>query len=168
MSPTVPARVRNRTKSSPRSLMRSGRPPGSCKWDVGTTGIQYWRNKLPIAVAGPTRVSVSFSSRVKLCKSSRRTWNMLSPFITGFLLSGFLGACITRMQAVKYVAVIEGFDSVIRYRQAKIRDRGKEIPMAGTHVTIAGIHGATFDSYVASPVSEKGAGVVIVSTISGV
>ena len=40
--------------------------------------------------------------------------------------------------------------------------------MAGTHVTIAATGSATFDSYVASPVSEKGAGVVIVSTISGV
>src|SRR4030095_4173136 len=45
---------------------------------------------------------------------------------------------------------------------------GKEISMAGTHVTIASTGSATFDSYVASPVSDKGAGVVIVSTISGV
>jgi len=40
--------------------------------------------------------------------------------------------------------------------------------MVGTHVTIAATNSGTFDSYVASPVSEKGAGVVIVSTISGV
>ena len=40
--------------------------------------------------------------------------------------------------------------------------------MAGTHVTIAASGGGRFDSYVASPVSEKGAGVIIVSTISGV
>ncbi len=40
--------------------------------------------------------------------------------------------------------------------------------MAGTHVTIAASGSATFDSYVASPESEKGAGVVIISTISGV
>ena len=40
--------------------------------------------------------------------------------------------------------------------------------MTGTHVTIATTDHATFDSYVASPVSKKGAGVVIVSTISGV
>ena len=40
--------------------------------------------------------------------------------------------------------------------------------MAGTHVTIAAVDGGRFDSYVASPVSGKGAGVVIVSTISGV
>ncbi|HEU4343674.1 MAG TPA: dienelactone hydrolase family protein [Candidatus Binatia bacterium] len=40
--------------------------------------------------------------------------------------------------------------------------------MAGTHVTIAAAGSGTFDSYVASPASEKGAGVVIVSTISGV
>src|SRR5215470_13223614 len=40
--------------------------------------------------------------------------------------------------------------------------------MAGTHVTIAATDGGRFDSYVAAPVSEKGAGVVIVSTISGV
>ncbi|MGH7816839.1 MAG: dienelactone hydrolase family protein [Candidatus Binatia bacterium] len=40
--------------------------------------------------------------------------------------------------------------------------------MAGTHVTIAAAGGGSFDSYVASPSSEKGAGVVIVSTISGV
>ena len=40
--------------------------------------------------------------------------------------------------------------------------------MAGTHVTIAASGSARFDSYVASPKSEKGAGVVIVSTISGV
>jgi carboxymethylenebutenolidase len=40
--------------------------------------------------------------------------------------------------------------------------------MPRTHVTIAASGSAAFDSYVASPVSEKGAGVVIVSTISGV
>jgi carboxymethylenebutenolidase len=40
--------------------------------------------------------------------------------------------------------------------------------MAGTHVTITAADGGKFDSYVASPVSGKGAGVVIVSTISGV
>jgi carboxymethylenebutenolidase len=40
--------------------------------------------------------------------------------------------------------------------------------MAGTHVTIAATDGGKFDSYVASPVSERGAGVIIVSTISGV
>ena len=40
--------------------------------------------------------------------------------------------------------------------------------MAGTHVMIAATDGGRFDSYVAAPVSEKGAGVVIVSTISGV
>ena len=40
--------------------------------------------------------------------------------------------------------------------------------MTGTHVTIAATDRATFDSYVASPVSKKGTGVVIVSTISGV
>src|SRR4029434_2489732 len=40
--------------------------------------------------------------------------------------------------------------------------------MTGTHVTIAATGSATFDSYVASPVSDKGAGVVIVSTISRV
>ena len=40
--------------------------------------------------------------------------------------------------------------------------------MAGTHVSIAATDSGTFDSYVASPASEKGAGVVIVSTISGV
>jgi carboxymethylenebutenolidase len=40
--------------------------------------------------------------------------------------------------------------------------------MAGTHVTIAAADGGSFDSYVASPVSGKGAGVIIVSTISGV
>jgi carboxymethylenebutenolidase len=40
--------------------------------------------------------------------------------------------------------------------------------MAGMHVTVAAEDGGTFDSYVASPVSEKGAGVIIVSTISGV
>jgi carboxymethylenebutenolidase len=39
--------------------------------------------------------------------------------------------------------------------------------MAGTHVTIAAADGRTFDSYVATP-AAKGAGVVIVSTISGV
>src|SRR4030095_14981027 len=40
--------------------------------------------------------------------------------------------------------------------------------MAGTHVTIAATGSATFDSYVASPVSAMGAGAVIVSTIFGV
>jgi carboxymethylenebutenolidase len=40
--------------------------------------------------------------------------------------------------------------------------------MAGTHVKIAAADGGTFDSYVASPVSEKGAGVILISTISGV
>src|SRR5262249_11559964 len=40
--------------------------------------------------------------------------------------------------------------------------------MAGAHVTIAATHRATFDSYVASPAADKGAGVIIVSTISGV
>jgi carboxymethylenebutenolidase len=40
--------------------------------------------------------------------------------------------------------------------------------MAGTHVTIAAADGGKFDSYVAAPESDKGAGVVIVSTISGV
>ena len=40
--------------------------------------------------------------------------------------------------------------------------------MVGTHVTIAATNSGKFDSYVASPMSEKGAGVVIVSTISGV
>jgi carboxymethylenebutenolidase len=40
--------------------------------------------------------------------------------------------------------------------------------MAGTHVTIAATDSGTFDSYVAAPVTGKGAGVVIVSTISGV
>jgi len=40
--------------------------------------------------------------------------------------------------------------------------------MARTHVTIRAADGGTFDSYVASPDCEKGAGVVIVSTISGV
>lgn len=39
--------------------------------------------------------------------------------------------------------------------------------MAGTHVTIAVADGRTFDSYVAAPAAGKGAGVVIVSTISG-
>ena len=40
--------------------------------------------------------------------------------------------------------------------------------MVGTHVTIAATNSGKFDSYVAPPVSERGAGVVIVSTISGV
>jgi carboxymethylenebutenolidase len=40
--------------------------------------------------------------------------------------------------------------------------------MAGTHVTIAVADGDTFDSYVAAPAVGKGAGVVILSTISGV
>jgi carboxymethylenebutenolidase len=40
--------------------------------------------------------------------------------------------------------------------------------MAGTHVTVAAADSGTFDSYVASPVAAKAAGVVIVSTISGV
>jgi len=40
--------------------------------------------------------------------------------------------------------------------------------MAGTHVTIAAADGGKFDSYIAAPASEKAAGVVIVSTISGV
>ena len=40
--------------------------------------------------------------------------------------------------------------------------------MAGTYVTIAASGSATFDSYIASPESEKGTGVVIISTISGV
>jgi carboxymethylenebutenolidase len=40
--------------------------------------------------------------------------------------------------------------------------------MAGTHVTIATTNSGRFDSYVAAPVSGKGAGVVLVSTISGV
>jgi len=40
--------------------------------------------------------------------------------------------------------------------------------MAGTHVRIATTGSATFDSYIASPESEKGTGVVIISTISGV
>ena len=40
--------------------------------------------------------------------------------------------------------------------------------MAGTYITIAATDSAKFDSYFASPVSDKGAGVVIVSTISGV
>ena len=40
--------------------------------------------------------------------------------------------------------------------------------MAGTHVTIAAADGRTFDSYVAAPAAGKGAGVVILSTISGV
>ena len=40
--------------------------------------------------------------------------------------------------------------------------------MTGTHVTIAATDRATFDSYIASPESEKGTGVVIISTISGV
>jgi carboxymethylenebutenolidase len=40
--------------------------------------------------------------------------------------------------------------------------------MAGTHVMIAAADGGKFDSYVTAPVSGKGAGVVIVSTISGV
>src|SRR5262245_21931640 len=93
---------------------------------------------------------------------------MLSAFITGFLFSGCLGACITRLQAVKYVAVGQGFDSIIESFRLKNQDRGKEIPMTGTHVTIAATDRATFDSYVASPVSENGAGVIIVSTISGV
>src|SRR5262247_930873 len=73
-------RVRNKTKSSPSSLTRRGLPPGSLKCAVGTTGSQYWRNRLPIGVAGPTRVKVSFSSRVKWCSSSRRTLNILSAF----------------------------------------------------------------------------------------
>jgi len=42
------------------------------------------------------------------------------------------------------------------------------MPMAGTHITIAAADGGKFDSYVAAPVSGTGAGVVIVSTISGV
>jgi carboxymethylenebutenolidase len=40
--------------------------------------------------------------------------------------------------------------------------------MAGTHVTITAADGGMFDSYVAAPVAGQGAGVVIVSTISGV
>ena len=40
--------------------------------------------------------------------------------------------------------------------------------MAGTHITIAATDGGSFDSYVASPESRRGAGVIIVSTISGV
>ena len=40
--------------------------------------------------------------------------------------------------------------------------------MAGTQVTIAAADGGKFDSYIAAPESGKGAGVVIVSTISGV
>lgn len=39
--------------------------------------------------------------------------------------------------------------------------------MAGTHVTIAAADGGSIDSYVAAPAAGKGAGVVIVSTISG-
>jgi hypothetical protein len=35
---------------------------------------------------------------------------MLSAFMTFFLLSGCLGACITRVQAVKSVVVVEGFE----------------------------------------------------------
>jgi carboxymethylenebutenolidase len=53
-------------------------------------------------------------------------------------------------------------------KSEKIKLETKEIPMAGTRVTIAATDSATFDAYVASPVSEKGAGVIIVSTISGV
>src|SRR5262245_23717538 len=40
--------------------------------------------------------------------------------------------------------------------------------MTGNHITIPDTDRATFDSYVASPVSKRGAGVVIVSTMSGV
>jgi len=39
--------------------------------------------------------------------------------------------------------------------------------MAGSHVTIAAANGGRFESYVAAPAAGKGAGVVIVSTISG-
>jgi carboxymethylenebutenolidase len=40
--------------------------------------------------------------------------------------------------------------------------------VAGTHVTIAAADGGAFDSYVAAPAAGTGAGVIIVSTISGV
>jgi hypothetical protein len=50
----------------------------------------------------------------------------------------------------------------------KIKIAVKEIAMAGTHTTIAAANGGRFDSYLASPESGRGAGVVIVSTISGV
>jgi carboxymethylenebutenolidase len=40
--------------------------------------------------------------------------------------------------------------------------------MVGTHVTITAADGGAFDSYVTAPVAGKGAGVVVVSTISGV
>src|SRR5919109_1612203 len=40
--------------------------------------------------------------------------------------------------------------------------------MMGTHLMIAAADSGTLDSYVASPLGAKGAGVVIVSTISGV
>ncbi len=40
--------------------------------------------------------------------------------------------------------------------------------MPASHVSITAADGGRFDSYVATPVSEKGAGVIIISTISGV
>src|SRR5436309_12577825 len=62
-------------------------------------------------------------------------------------------------------------DVMPRYPLPSAQNEGsqeREIPMVGTHVTIAATNSGKFDSYVASPVSERGTGVVIVSTISGV
>src|ERR1700733_7588934 len=68
MRPNWPALDRKATSSSPRSLIRSGAPPGSSSDDI-TTGIQYCRNNSPVGVPGPTRVKTCVSFMAKKCNS---------------------------------------------------------------------------------------------------
>src|ERR1017187_3003876 len=50
------------TRFSPRSRMRFGNASGPTNSRDGSAGIQYWRNRFPIGVPGPTRQMSSFSS----------------------------------------------------------------------------------------------------------
>src|SRR5262245_58965749 len=81
MSPTLPLRARNRTKSSPKSCTRICLPPGSWRSAAGVTGIQYCRKRFPIKVPGPVLVSAPFSPLEKLCRRSFSALYMLSAFI---------------------------------------------------------------------------------------
>src|SRR5215467_5672124 len=71
-SPTEPVVSRNATRSSPSRRTRTGGPSGSGTSSLISAGSQYRRNRLPIGVPGPTRVSSSLISGDSIAPSSLR------------------------------------------------------------------------------------------------
>ena len=62
ISPILPDVTRKAMRFSPRSRTRTGAPSRSGSSLVMSAGIQYWRNRAPVGVPGPTLQSSSLSS----------------------------------------------------------------------------------------------------------